>query len=325
MRESLHRYAVLTALATWILLLAGGLVTSTDSGLAVPDWPLSYGTWFPPMVGGIRYEHSHRMIAGAVALMILALAVWLASAESRRWVRRLGFAALAAVILQALLGGLTVLLLLPPQISIAHAVLGQAVFCLAVCLAWCTSPAWPDRVRPIEDDRRPSLRLLALLAAALAAGQLVLGAVIRHTGYAVLAHVLGALMLLVSVSWLAARARAQRERTPSVRRFAWRLMWLVAAQAIVGASVFIHRGSTVLRTGHAALGALVLAQAVLTAWEAVRRYARSTDSAALHPAPRRSPTCQGRKEGRGDPTEGLPGAAGVDPWGGVRTRVEAAS
>ena len=73
---ALHRYSLLTAAVTFVLLLAGGLVTSTDSGLAVPDWPLSYGTWFPPMVGGIRYEHTHRMIAGAVGLLILGLAVW---------------------------------------------------------------------------------------------------------------------------------------------------------------------------------------------------------------------------------------------------------
>ena len=73
-QRALHRYASLTAVATFGLLIAGGLVTSTDSGLAVPDWPLSYGTWFPPMVGGILYEHGHRMIAALVGLMILGLA-----------------------------------------------------------------------------------------------------------------------------------------------------------------------------------------------------------------------------------------------------------
>ena len=98
----MHIFAVVTAVATFFLLIAGGLVTSTDSGLAVPDWPLSYGTWFPPMVGGIRYEHGHRMIAAAVGLMIVGLAVWLRRVEPRRWVRRLGYVAVGAVILQGL-------------------------------------------------------------------------------------------------------------------------------------------------------------------------------------------------------------------------------
>src|SRR3990167_2457625 len=126
----LRRYAQFTAIATFVLLIAGGLVTSTDSGLAVPDWPLSYGMWFPPMVGGIFYEHGHRMIAGVVGLMILGLAAWLWMRETRRWVRVLGYSAAGAVVLQALLGGLTVLLLLPPSVSIAHACLGQGVFVL---------------------------------------------------------------------------------------------------------------------------------------------------------------------------------------------------
>ena len=89
----------MTTVATFVLLVAGSLVTSTDSGLAVPDWPLSYGTWMPPMVGGIRYEHGHRMIAGVVGVMIFVLAGWLWRVEPRGWVRRLGLAAAGAVIL----------------------------------------------------------------------------------------------------------------------------------------------------------------------------------------------------------------------------------
>ena len=268
---TIHRYATLTAVTTFLLLIAGSLVTSTDSGLAVPDWPLSYGTWFPPMVGGIRYEHGHRMIAGTVGLMILVLAVWLARTEPRVWVRRLGYTALGAVILQALLGGLTVLLLLPPQISIAHAALGQTVFCLVVCLASCTSPSWAERVTPIEDHRWPPLRILGVSTALLAAAQLLLGAVIRHTGYAVSAHLVGAVAVLLAVSWLTARARTIRQQTLSVWRSAVRLCWLVTAQLALGASVFLHRGSIPLRTAHVALGALVLAQAVTLAWDTVRR------------------------------------------------------
>src|SRR3989338_3040959 len=155
-RHLLHRHAQAPAAATFGLLVAGGLVTSTDSGLAVPDWPLSYGTWFPPMVGGIRYEHGHRMIAAAVGTMIVVLAMWLARREPRRWVRFLGYAAVGTVILQGLFGGLTVLLMLPPQISVAHACLGQTVFCLLVCVAQATGPSWAQHPEQTEDRRWPS-------------------------------------------------------------------------------------------------------------------------------------------------------------------------
>jgi len=278
-------YAVVTAVATFVLLIAGGLVTSTDSGLAVPDWPLSYGMWFPPMVGGIRYEHGHRMVAGAVGLMILGLAVWLARVEPRRWVRRLGVAALAGVVAQALLGGLTVLLLLPPAVSIAHAVLGQTVFVLVVGLAWCTSRSWSDQPPRRDDGRRPSVRALGMATAAVAAGQLLLGAVIRHTGFGMAPHLLGAASLVGLSSVVAARTRARGRQVPSgerslgvardrperaqrvVGRFAWALLGLVVAQSLVGLLVWAHRTSVMLRTTHVAMGALVLAQAVVLAWE----------------------------------------------------------
>src|SRR5512134_3191870 len=108
----LHHYTKLVAGATLVLIVAGGMVTSTGSGLAVPDWPLSYGTLFPPMVGGIFYEHGHRMVASGVGLLTVILSAWVFLAERRRWVGRLAAGALAAVILQGALGGLTVLLLL---------------------------------------------------------------------------------------------------------------------------------------------------------------------------------------------------------------------
>ena len=274
-------FATLTAVATFLLLVAGGLVTSTDSGLAVPDWPLSYGTWFPPMVGGIRFEHGHRMIAALVGLMILALAVWLARVEPRRWVRRLGYAALGAVTLQALLGGLTVLLLLPPQLSIAHACLGQTVLCLVACLAWCTSSVWVDHPAPIADRRRPTLHSLGLAVAILAAAQLVLGAVIRHTGYAVTAHIAGAMTLALAAGWFAGRAW----RLAPLRSHALRLAALVALQLAMGLSVFTHRGSIALRTIHVAIGSLVLAQAVVLAWEALRRRTTARPSAPASDKP----------------------------------------
>lgn len=272
-RGWLHRYAVGTAGATFLLLIAGGLVTSTDSGLAVPDWPLSYGMWFPPMVGGIFYEHGHRMIAGVVGLMILGLAVWLGISEPRRWVRRLGYVALGAVILQALLGGLTVLMLLPPAVSIAHACLGPAVFCLIVCVAWVTAPGWSGSGAParMTDSGRPSLRALSLAAAMLAAAQLVLGAVIRHTGSWVPPHVVGAVVLLAVVVWLGIRLKRDQLSRSACRFHLLRLHALLGSQLLLGLLVLAHRGAVWLRTAHMAVGSLVLAQAVVLAWEIARR------------------------------------------------------
>ena len=126
----LHRYAKFVSAATVLLLVAGGLVTSTGSGLAVPDWPTSYG-WnmftFPMkhMVGGIFYEHGHRLIASGVGFLTIVLAIWIWRAEARRWMRVLGFTALAAVCVQGLLGGITVLYFLPTAVSTAHAGLAQ--------------------------------------------------------------------------------------------------------------------------------------------------------------------------------------------------------
>jgi hypothetical protein len=138
----LHRFAVLVASVTFLLIIAGALVTGNEAGLSVPDWPLSYGTWMPPMIGGIFYEHGHRMIATLVGLLTTILAIWLWRKEARNSVRRLGLIALATVIAQGILGGVTVLFFLPTVISVMHACLAQAFFCIVVSLAWVTSHSW---------------------------------------------------------------------------------------------------------------------------------------------------------------------------------------
>src|SRR3990172_4346539 len=119
----LGRYTKLLAAATFLLIIAGGLVTSQDYGLAVPDWPRSYGQWMPPMQGGVLYEHGHRMVAATVGFLTIILAVWLQLREQRKWVRVLGVIALLAVIVQGVLGGVTVLLGLAKRVSVIHATL----------------------------------------------------------------------------------------------------------------------------------------------------------------------------------------------------------
>lgn len=192
----LHRYAILVALSTWCLIFAGGMVTSTGSGLSVPDWPTTYGQnmfTYPPSkwVGGIFYEHGHRLIASSVGMLTIGLCVWLWLREPRRWLAKLGVVALLTVIAQGVLGGLTVKYLLPTPISVGHACLAQAFLCLTVSIAVFTSPSW-KRTRPMRSGssatgfvQTPTVALMLVL---LIFGQLMLGAIMRHTdsGLAVL-------------------------------------------------------------------------------------------------------------------------------------------
>lgn len=178
-----------TAVATLLLIFIGSLVTSTGSGLAVPDWPLSFGGLFPPMVGGILYEHGHRLVAAFVGLLIVIQAVVLTRRDSRRWVKTLGWIAVAAVLLQGGLGGLTVILLLPTAVSASHAMLAQSLLLLTLFIAYATSGEWSRRVGDLEDSGKDAgasaqRNLTARwLVAALGASyvQLFLGALMRHT------------------------------------------------------------------------------------------------------------------------------------------------
>ena len=185
MRKLAHGLALVAAAVTLVLILFGGLVTNTGAALAVPDWPTTFGHnmfLFPwaEMVGGIFYEHSHRLIASTVGFLILVLAFWLWRVEPRRWVRRLGFIALGAVVTQGVLGGITVLWYLPDPISIAHASLAEIVFCLTATIALVTSPGWKRAYagRPYDDRR---LQRIALATLATVYVQIVVGATMRHT------------------------------------------------------------------------------------------------------------------------------------------------
>lgn len=266
--HALHRYSKLTAAATLLLVIAGGLVTSTDSGLAVPDWPLSYGMWFPPMVGGIFYEHGHRMIAGAVGIMIFVQGLWIARTQVPRWVKRLSLAAVIAVIVQALLGGATVLLLLPAPISIAHACLGQTLWCLTVCLEVATAPKYFKGGQALN-SHAGSAANLALACAVLVALQLFLGAIVRHTGHAVMLHITGAACVAFAIVCLSIRLIGGG-RDPVSARMAWCLGAGLVTQLILGFSVFFNRASIPWRTFHVVVGAVLLAQAVVLAWYCTR-------------------------------------------------------
>jgi len=176
-------YTLILAFCTFLLIIAGGLVTSTDSGLSVPDWPLSYGKVMPPMVGGILYEHGHRMIASTVGFLTVILVILAFRKEERSWLRKLSIIALVAVVLQGILGGLTVLYLLPTWISVSHATLAQTFFCVVSAIAVFESFWWQDTTTPLVDEKRGrSLLTFGFVAVGAVYIQLILGALMRHTG-----------------------------------------------------------------------------------------------------------------------------------------------
>ena len=180
----LRRFTKVVAASTLFLIFAGAMVTSTGSGLAVPDWPNTYG-WFmfsfplSKMVGGIFYEHGHRMIASIVGLLTVIQAIWLQMREPKRYLRILGWVSLAAVLVQGLLGGLTVLFLLPPAISIGHAALAEIFFCINVSIAFFASRFFVN-ISKLEKADAPAASSTALLA--LVYCQILVGATMRHLG-----------------------------------------------------------------------------------------------------------------------------------------------
>jgi len=176
----LRRFSKLTCLLTLFLIFAGAMVKSTGSGLAVPDWPLSYGMFFPPMVGGVFYEHGHRMVATGVGFFMLILAIWLGFKEPRRWVRSLGYFALAVVIVQGILGGITVLFFLPTPISVLHGILAQIFFILTIIIAYSQSRERRQREYTRSDAQGNFLKLI-IIWTLLIFVQLILGAIMRHT------------------------------------------------------------------------------------------------------------------------------------------------
>ena len=285
-----HAFAVFTACATLVVITAGALVTSNDAGLSVPDWPTSFGylVTVPQFVGGVRYEWSHRMVAGTLVSLTLAIAVWTLLVERRRWLRWLAIGAFCTVIAQAILGGLTVLLFQPPWISTAHAAVAQTFFCIAVAIALFTGRKWvtdqPQGDRPqneqprVEfDSRRPSLFTLTLLSTFVLYVQLILGGMFRHHGMSWWPHVLNAVTVAFVLAWTAVRALSVYSHIEAVRRPAIVMLSLLIAQLCLGFTAFLTRVAwgrdaaqpellmVVSTVAHVAVGALLLATTVVLA------------------------------------------------------------
>jgi heme a synthase len=296
----LHRFAVVTAAATFVLLFVGGLVTSTGSGLAVPDWPLSYGQVFPAMVGGVLFEHGHRLVAALVGCLTVVLALWTVVGETRPAVRALGLLALLAVVLQGVLGGVTVLYKLPLAVSVTHACLAQAFFCLTVALATVTGRRWAVA----EAGAIPAaLPAIAWTTTALVFGQLVLGALMRHMGAGLaipdfplafgrvvpplvspyirvhFAHRVGALVVALAVGTTVAVA-ARGNVDSWLRRPALLAVVLLVSQVTLGALTIWSRRAVIPTTTHLVVGAGLLATCLALALRATRLSARRTTATA---------------------------------------------
>lgn len=280
--------ATFTALMTWFLLFVGAMVTSTGSGLSVPDWPLSYGQFFPKMVGGVFYEHGHRMVAGLVALLMIALAAALVAKESRPWVKKLALFSLGLVLFQAVLGGLTVLLRLPPAVSVSHAIIGQSFFCATVVMALAISNWWPRLMAVGAAQLRDSkLSTAVFLLTAIAILQLFFGASMRHLGAGLAIpdfplvfggivpprfdlgttfhylHRVGAFSIVGLVVFIAARIFGKHSQQKTLTVIAWVLVGVVSVQFMLGAFTIWMKRPVSLTTSHLAVGALCLAASVV--------------------------------------------------------------
>jgi cytochrome c oxidase assembly protein subunit 15 len=279
---NLHRFALLVALATFFLIIAGALVTSHDAGLATSDWPLSNGQVFPRMVGNLFWEHGHRMVATSVGLLTIVLTIYILKKERRSWVRRLGVFALVAVIAQGLLGGLTVKLMLPLVVSAAHATLAQLFFCTTVSLAVFTSPGWLERRTTTEEQGSVPARYLCLAAVVTIFLQLIIGATLRHSATwdhplptdLLITHIGGAVavtLLLTSATGTILRRHADQTY---LTRPATIALCLLGVQLLLGLAAYITRQASpndpqplnpmvAITVAHVACGALVFATAIV--------------------------------------------------------------
>ena len=265
-----HRLALTTVAATFVLILFGGLVTNTGAALAVPDWPTTFGyTMFvypwSQMVGGIFYEHSHRLIGSVVGLLTIALAAALwREGGALRW---LGLVAVAAVVAQGVLGGLRVVLL-KDTLAIVHGCLAQAFFGLAVTVAALTSS--PRSSEPVRELDTPT-RVLTVGAAAVIYLQIVFGALITHAGWIAM-HLVGAVAVFAIVPIATARLRRTGDGVAGL--VANGLLVLLGLQLLLGAGSFVSRFTPVFIPGgqltmlilpvaHRLVGSLILGAAVV--------------------------------------------------------------
>jgi cytochrome c oxidase assembly protein subunit 15 len=289
MNRGVHRFALLVACATFFLIIAGALVTSHDAGLATSDWPRSNGQWFPKMVGNLFWEHGHRAVAGTVLVLTLVFTVYLFLKEKRRWVQRLGLLALLSVLAQALLGGLTVKLMLHYGISEAHATLAQLFFCTTVSLAVFTSPSWMEGRPTVQEQGSVPVRYLCVAAVVTIFLQLIIGATLRHSATwdkplptdLLLTHIGGAIAVTLLLGGAAVVILRRHSGETFLTRPAKVALSLLAVQLLLGIAAYMTRLASPsdpqplnpmvgITVAHVACGALVFATTIILTLRAFR-------------------------------------------------------
>jgi heme a synthase len=230
---------------TVVLLVAGALVTSNEAGDSVPDWPLSFGRWLihpDYFTGNIRYEYSHRFIAGIVGAATFLLAVWAWFTERRGWVRHLALIAFVGVVMQAVIGGVRVHFpAYKPLIAIPHALIAQSFFGLLVGIAVFTGRRWHERRETRADAGSPSVRTLVAVTVAAVLMQLVLGAGFRHQAFGIIPHVAGAVAVTLMIAWTALTILKRHQKDPYLARPARAALALVLFQVSLGVLAYIAR------------------------------------------------------------------------------------
>ncbi len=289
---TVYRFAVFVVLWTILLLIAGALVTSNDAALSVPDWPLSYGTLTPPMVGGIVYEHSHRVIAAGLGILTILLAIVIWVAEKRRWLRWFAVIAVLGVIVQAILGGQVVIRLLHYWLPVIHACFAQLVFAAVLSIAVFTSRWWVSEQPQLEDRGPLSIHAVALLNAAVIFLQVFLGAAFRHQDMSIWPHIVGAMAVLASVIWTSIVLRKRFSQSRELSKSRIMLHAVFGVQFLLGLGAYWSRLTTadapqpvplmiVLTVAHTVVGALVFAAAVVILLLCYRVVPRGREAGAV--------------------------------------------
>jgi cytochrome c oxidase assembly protein subunit 15 len=282
-----HRFALATAVSTLLLIFVGGLVTNTGAGLAVPDWPTTFGhnmflyPW-SHMVGGIFYEHSHRLIGSTVGLLTIGLALVLWLKESGRSARWLGTAAVGAVVIQGVLGGLRVILVSAgSEFALIHGLLAQTFFALIVSVVVCTSQEWKHRPRQVVVADVGMVQRLCLLTTGFVYLQIFFGAMLTHIGDWTLAHLLGAALVTIHIWRLATQILKHHSDQVGLARPVTLLLGLLVLQLLLGLGSYVNRFTSLeipyavftrlaLPTVHRITGALMLAACIVLTLRAYR-------------------------------------------------------
>ena len=243
--RGLHLFAILVAMLTVVLLLAGALVTSNEAGDSVPDWPLSFGRWLissDHFVANVRYEYSHRFIAGAVGFATFVLALWAWFGDRRKGVRWFAVAVFCGVVAQGAVGGLRVLLpAYKPLIAVPHALVAQSFFAAIVAIAVLTSRSWLAKHEIRYDGGGIPMRRLTAMSLGVVLGQLVLGAGFRHGAFGIIPHAIGAVAVVAMVAWTALAALRRHAKDRYLTRPAKALLVLLGLQVALGLLAYLTR------------------------------------------------------------------------------------